>query len=308
MKQFLIFIVALFIGGNTFCQLLPFQDDDAIVTPNFSQDIIKTKKISHITMTYLTKPDGQGINEDGVVKQYFFDTTGRIMETVCTMKKGENSCDTITCKYYYDSYGNINIKRTRMGDYYDTWYYKWNKDRQMQTEAHVRETSAITPDGKFKIASQKVISADSFAYIAYPKQLQQYAYNEDNKYFQKTIIQYDENKRFLSRNSHYAVGWLFSQVDLNYDTKGNIISYNNTGNINGDVHESITLKYDSLGKIQEQGIFENGKQKHHIEFMYDNETGLISNKLDRNEEKAVIYIIKFSYDMYDSKGNVIGGK
>ena len=308
MKHFLIFIFLIFLAGNACCQLLPFQDEDAIVTPNFSSDIIKAKKISHITMRYFTKPDGNGINDDGIVNEYFFDTEGKIMETVCTVQKGSNGSDTTICHYYYDSYGNINIKRTRMGDYYDTWYYKWNKDKQMQTEAHVRETSAITPDGRFKIASQKVIAADSFTYVQYPAQVQQFAYNEDNKVFQKTILQYDDKKRFLSRNSHYSVGWLFSQVDLNYDTKGNIISYNSTGNINGDVHESATLKYDSLGKIAEQGIWENGKQKHHIEFMYDNETGLITNKLDRNEEKATISIIKFSYDMYDSNGNVIRGK
>jgi hypothetical protein len=308
LKYCLVIIISLLAIGNAYCQLETFQDDDAIVTPNFSEDIIKAKKISHITIRYFTKPDGASINDDGITRQYFFDTTGKIMESVCTVKTGNNSCDTVTCKYYYDSYGNINIKRTEMGDFYDTWYYKWSKDKRLQTEAHVRETSAITTGGVFKVATQKIISADSFAYIDYPKQLQQYAYNEDNKVFQKTILQYDDNKRFLSKSSHYAVGWLYSEVDLNYDTQGKIISYNSTGNLNGDMNQSTTIKYDSTGKMEEQGIFESGKQKHHIEYMYDNETGLISNKLDRDNEKATISIIRFSYDMYDSKGNPIETK
>ncbi len=132
--------------------------------------------------------------------------------------------------------------------------------------------------------------------------LQQYTYNEDNKVFQKTITLYDENKRFLSRSSHYAVGWLYSEVALNYDSKGNIINYNNTGNLNGDMNQTTTLKYDSLGKIQEEGIFVNGKQKHYIEFMYENESGLISNQLDRDEEKATISIIRYNYEMFPNSG------
>ncbi|HTB32968.1 MAG TPA: hypothetical protein VK808_13145 [Bacteroidia bacterium] len=308
LKYGLLVIMSVFTISNAWCQLEPFQDDDAIVTPNFNRDIIKAKKISHITIASFTKPDGAAINDDGIIRQYFFDTTGNIMESVCTIKTGANSCDTVTCKYYYDNNGNINIKRTKMGDFYDTWYYKWNHDRLKQTEAHVRETSAITPDGTFKVVSQKVISADSFAYTEYPKQLQQYTYNEDNKVFQKTILQYDDNKRFLSRNSRYAVGWLYSSVDLNYDSKGRIIDYTNTGNLNGDVHQSTSIKYDSLGKMQEQSIWERGKQRHHIEFMYDNETGLISNKLDRDNEKATISILRFNYETYGVKSDSAVGK
>ncbi len=294
--------------ASGYAQLSPFQDEDAVVTPNFKEDIIKTKKISQITVHYFTKPDGSPINDDGIVRCFYFDTTGKIVESVCAINTGQDHCDSITCRYYYDNSGNITIKRTKQGDFFDTWYYKWTKDNMIQTEAHVHETSGINNEGNFKVATQKVISCDSFAYIAYPKQLQQYCYNEDNKVFQKTIIQYDENKRFLSRNSHYAVGWLFSEVDLNYDSKGNIISYNNSGNLNGDLNQSTTITYDSLGKMSAQAIWINGKQKHHIEFMYDGETGLISNQLDRNDEKATISIIRYNYEVYPNRGESTAGK
>lgn len=287
--------------GSTYSQLAPFQDDDAMVTPNFKDDIIRDKKLSKISVHYFTKPDGGPINDDGVIKCYYFDTTGKIVQSVYIVKAGEKVCDSMCCKYYYDNSGNICIKRNCHGDFFDTWYYKWGDNHLLLTEAHVHETNVISPEGNFKPATQKVISSDSFAYINYPKQLQQYCFNEDNKVFQKTIIQYDENKRFLSRNSHYAVGWLYSQVELNYDTKGNIISYNNTGNVNGDINQSTIIKYDSLGKMAEQGIFENGKQIHHIEFMYDND-GLISNQLDRCEEKATISILRYEYEVYPNRG------
>lgn len=302
MKHLLILVVLLTTWGNAWCQLEPFQDEDAMVTPNFNEVIIKSKKISQISIHYFTKPDGATINDDGIVKCYYFDTAGKIIQSVCTTRTGENSCDSVKCSYYYDESGNITIKRTKFGDFFDTWYYRWSKDHLLQTEAHIHETSGFAVDGSFKVGTQKVISSDSFAYINYPKQLQQFAYNEDNKVFQKTIIQYDENKRLLSRNSHYAVGWLFSEVDLNYDSKGYLISYNNSGNLNGDMNKSTIIKYDSTGRTDEQEIWVSGKQKHHIEFMYDNSTGLVTNKLDRDEEKAVIYIIKFSYETYSGKG------
>ena len=260
MKYLLILLISLWACGATWCQLEPFQDEDAIITPNFHLDKIRTNKISKISLHYFTKPDGATINDDGVIKSYYFDTTGKITGSVYIVKAGEKICDSISCSYYYDNSSNIAIKRTKQGDFYDTWYYKWDNEHQLKTEAHIHETSAITVEGNFKVATQKVISADSFAYISYPKQLQQYAYNEDNKIFRKTITQYDENKRFMSRNSHYAVGWLYSQVDFKYDSKGRLISYLNTGNLNGDMNQNTTIQYDSLGRIDEEGIWIDNKQ------------------------------------------------
>jgi len=195
-----------------------------------------------------------------------------------------------------------------MGNFFDTWYYKWYKDKQVKTENHIHEIKILMPDSNYKFTTQQVISADSFAYISYQKQLQQYVYNEDNKYFRKTITQYDDGKHLLSRNSQFALGGLYSQVDITYDEYGKITGYLNTGNMNGEMSQKTTILYDSLGKIEQQGIWEHGKQSHRIEFMYDNETGLISNKLDRNEEKAIISIIRFKYEMFENKADSTVGK
>lgn len=307
-KYLLITIISVMAFGKASCQLAPFQDDDAMITPNFQRKIIKEKRISQITVHDLLKPDGQPIDDEGIIHQYFFDTTGKIIESLYTVKVNSNSWDTIKCRYCYDSNNNLTIRRTQMGDFYDTWYYKWNKENKLQKEYHVHETNVVGADGNFKIATQRVISSDSFAYITYPKQLQQYVFNEDDKIFQKTITQYDDNKRFLSRSCHYAVGWLYSQVDVNYDSSGRIIGYVNTGNLNGDLNQKTTIKYDSLGKMEEKGIWENGKRTHHIEFMYDNETGLISDRLDRDSEKATISILRYSYQMYSNNGYPTAGK
>src|SRR6202012_908959 len=129
---------------------------------------------------------------------------------------------------------------------------------------HVQETSEASPEEAFKMATQKVIAADSFAYIIYPKQTQQYAYNEDSKIYRKTIIQYDDNKRFVSRNTHYAVGWLYSEVDLSYDSLRRINEYVNTGNLNGNLNKKVIIKYDSLGRIATEDVWEDAKQTHHI--------------------------------------------
>lgn len=295
-------IISFVALGNALCQLAPFQDENTMETPNFQKDVIKAKRISQISIHDLSKPDGSPINDQGIIHQYFFDTAGKIIESLYTVKVSSDNWDTVKCKYCYDSSSNLTIKRTQMGDFYDTWYYKWNKDNMLQREYHVHETSAITANGSFKISTQRVISCDSFAYISYPKQLQQYAFNEDGKIFQKIITQYDDNKRFLNRSCHYAVGWLYSQVDINYDSAGRVIGYINTGNLNGDLNQKTTIKYDSLGKIDEKGIWEDGKQEQRIEYMYDNETGLISDKLDRDKSKAIISIYRFSYEMYSNNG------
>lgn len=300
LKYLLIAIILIIADKNAFCQFQPFQDDDAIITPNFRTDLIHAKRISRITIHCFSKPDGEPIKDDKIWQQYFFDSTGKMTESLCLTRAGKAWDTTNQCKYLYDDKNNLIIKRTQMGDFYDAWYYKWNKDNLLQTEYHVQETTDANAGEQFDIAHQRVISQDSFAYIIYPKQTQQYVYNEDNKIFKKTIVQYDDNKRFISRNSHYAVGWLYSEVDIQYDSvSGRISSYINSGNLAGEMNKKTTIQYDSLGNIASQDIWETGKQTHHVEYMYDSETGFISNKLDRDFPKAVIYILRFSYEKYN---------
>jgi hypothetical protein len=294
--------------GEVHGQLSIFQDEEAIITPNFSEDVIRAEKISRITMHDFSKPDGSPISDDSTERCYFFDSAGKIIQTVCTVKTSNGNFDTIKCRYYYDALGNLSVKRIDMGDLYDTWYYKWYKDQLMQTSAHIHETMVLTKDSSYKFNAQQIISTDSFAYISYPKQLQQYAYNEDNKYFRKSIIQYDDEKRILSRNAEFAVGSLFSKVDITYDASGRISDYLYTGNMNGEISKKTHIQYDTLGKINRQDIWDHNKQSHQIEFMYDNETGLISNKLDRDEDKGIISIIRFSYEMFENKSDSTVGK
>ncbi len=272
-----------------FGQLEPFQDQDAIITPAFRDRMIKAKKITQITVKYFSKPDGAPIGDGGIIHQYFFDTTGKMTKSMYLQKEGKK-WDTVTCTYLYEN-NNLVVKRKQIGDFYDTWYYKWNKDTMLQNEYHVQETNDTGKD-----ATRKIISADSFAYIVYPKQTQQYTYNEEHKIFRKTIIQYDDDRHFVSRNCSYAVGSLYAQVDVQYDSLGKMIGYINTDNLNGDIHKKTMLKYDTHGNVAEENVWEDDKQTHRMEYLYDKANELVSDELDRDIAKAIIYILRFSYN------------
>ncbi len=300
-KYLLVFIFLCVTYEKALCQLAVFQDEDAIITPGFIGDIIHTKKISQVILHYFTKPDGGGIVNNHTEQQYFFDTAGKMTESAYTVQAGNGETDTMKCRYYYDSARNITIKRADIDGVFDTHYYKWYNNHRVEKETHVHEINVLNPDGTYKLTTQMVISTDSFSYISYPKELQQYEYNEDNKFFKKIITGYDDKNRLISRNCQYVVGSLFSQVNIKYDTLGKITRYINTGNINGEINQNIAIQYSVTGKIDEENITEKDKPKHKIEFMYDNDTGLISNKLDRDFDKAQIDIVRFSYEMYGTK-------
>lgn len=300
-KYLLMFFAAFIAWGNVHCQLAVYEDEDAIVSPGFNEAVLRIKKVSEITMHHFSKPDGLPILDEGVEEQYYFDTAGKITQSMSAIEADDGGYDTLICNYEYDKSDNIIVKRTETGSFFDTWYFQWYNNNLIKTVIHVHEISDSAAVKGNKMTTQETISADSFAYISYPKQLQQYEYNEDNKYFRKTFTQYDDNKRMVSRNSQFLVGSLYSQVDITYDTSGRITGIKNEGNINGERNQNTTTQYDSIGKVYEQNITVNGKLKHKIEFMYDTETGLISNKLDRDNDKSRIYIIRYSYEMYDDK-------
>ena len=291
------FFFAVFISSAAMAQLAVFQDDEDIITPSFKYDAIKINRVATLSIQYEYKPDGAPIKDDGIVKFFRFDSIGRLSESYYTIKESRDNWDTIRTLYYYDDFSHLIIKRTNEGNFYDTWYYRWYADGKMKKRAHVREAQLATADnGVFRIGTQTVLSADSFAYAPYPKQLQRYGYNEENTIYEKTITYLDDRLRMTSRNFHYAVGWLFSQVDLKYDDQGRINEYTYTGNLNGDIHRKTIVTYDANGAIASQKLFDGDKETDNIEYMYDKSTGLISNQLDRDFVHSMINIARFTYE------------
>jgi antitoxin component YwqK of YwqJK toxin-antitoxin module len=296
-NRILLFLVTVFISSAAMAQLAVFQDDEDIITPSFKYDVLKVNRVATLSIQYEYKPDGAPIKDDGIVKFFRFDSIGRLSESYYTIKESRDNWDTIRTLYYYDDFSHLIIKRTNEGNFYDTWYYRWYVDGKMKKRAHVHEAQLATADnGVFRIGTQTVISADSFAYVPYPKQLQRYGYNEENTIYEKTITYLDDRQRMTSRNFHYAVGWLFSQVDLKYDDQGRIIEYTYSGNLNGDIHHKTLVTYDANGAIASQKLFDGDKETDNIEYMYDKSTGLISNQLDRDFVHSMINIARFTYE------------
>jgi hypothetical protein len=299
LTRFFVFIPLLFISFNLCAQLAIFQDEEDVITPSFRYDILKLNKVKTITIQYEYKPDGAPIKDDGIIKYYRFDSLNRLVESYFTVKETSETWDTIRSMYFYDQFSHLIIKRTNEGNFYDTWYYRWYGDGKMKKRAHVHEVPlAMSNNFDFRIGTQTVLSADSFAYTVYPKQLQRFGFNEENKIYEKTISYLDDKQRLSSRNFKYAVGWLYSQVDLKYDSINRIKEYTYTGNLNGDVHHTVKIVYNPYGGIDTEKIFESEKQTDNIEYMYDSTTGLITNQLDRNFPKAVINIARFSYEYW----------
>lgn len=293
--SFFILHSSLFIAT---AQFAPFQDDQSLVSPNFRYDVIRMKKVASIFIEEENKPDGKSISSEGIVQYYSFDTASRLTQSFYTIVHGYKSWDTIRTNYCYDK-GNLITKRTGAGSFFDSWYYVWYADGKLRNEAHVHEAQAPPQGRSFISNAQKVISCDSFAYNEYPKQLQQYAYNEENKLYKKVITQYDDYKRMTGRYLHFEAGGIYSQVDLKYDSVGRIKEVSYSGNLSGHIGIRTELSYDKWGNILTEKVYEGGKQSHQIEYLYDNTTGLISYRLDREYAKENIAIWKFTYTFLD---------
>jgi hypothetical protein len=298
-RKELLFFFCLVVSVNSLAQMAAFQDEAGIITPTFRYDVIRQKKIASIAIHVIEKPDGKPMHDDGLMQFYRFDSTGRLAESFYTIKESEDSWDTVRTHYYYDKKDRLLTKRTKNAGVYDTWYYVWYDDGNLKKEAHVQETPGPGDMHDFRIGSQKIISADSFAYNEYPKQLQRFGYNEQNTLYEKVITQYDDKKRITGRYSHYQVGWLFSQVDLKYDSVYRIKEYTYSSNLSGEMHRTTKLDYDRYGNILTEKVYSADKQQHEIEYLYDNNTGLISDKIDRDYSNSAIEILKFSYTFLD---------
>jgi hypothetical protein len=303
---------------------IPVNDDPFAVPFAFNRDSIVANKIRFINIAIQYKPDQQLISDKGLREYYQFDSLGnlklywrnrvrttRTEEIVIpavyrrgrrirperTEYKNYYVYDTIFVHYAYDSLNRLNMRRLCDGDYYNTWYYTWNKDNTLAVRIHVRETNLGRNHSNFILGVQTVISEEQFRYERYsPRQLTQVALNDEGKPYRQMISDYDESGRVLEERLSFIVGGHYNTYRYAYDSLGRLSSrlFSMTGINSGE--ELLKYTRDSVGRLEHVLLYRDALLHDEYTYLYQAGSSLPYAFINRRHQQAGIDIVKLYYN------------
>ncbi len=292
----------------------------------FNQAMIKEQKIKSILVVIVDKPDGSVIIDKGETQGYEFDTLGRMTRYYYTLlygteqkevdypaieRKGKTIRaagtrlitkylnDTVFVNLLYDSLSRIKCKRVQAADYYDAFYFEYNNKNQIIKQTHCRETNVSENKKEFVLGVQSVLSVETFGYEQLtPTQLKKTNYNDENRAYKKTIINYSTDGRILTENTEYMIGWMNREQNFMYDDKGRISERKFRSNENGEVSTKSVFSYDGKGNIEVEKKYKNEILVEEENYLFDSKTNIVKSEAIRNFAKESVIIVKYGYSYY----------
>ncbi len=288
----------------------------------FNSDFIKSQNIKSITYDIIDKKDLQVAEDKGLLTYYEFNPQGLLNRFYNTSiskviqreyhsepiyrhrkkisnghsyTKTEYVYDTISTVYFYNSSHKLKLKRHQDGLFYESYYYDYSPDEELEKEKRCKETNVSENKSDFKLGAQVVLSEESFKYIYTGKnQYKKICHNDEGLPYKEIIYNLNEDKQPININEQYTVTWITQYSSFTYNPKGQLISAAYKSNSNGDIEQSRTYEYDKNDCLLTEKHFKNGELLKEISYVTDSNKKLTSYIIREANQKS-LRIVKLLY-------------
>lgn len=291
----------------------------------FDPEVVSRNKIQKVVVQIQEKLDEFPIEDKGLHDIYEFDTRGLVTRyTHLTIraremtevkvpavynKKGRRiqpaytrevyvyTFDTAFTWFRYDDMKRLIMKRIHQGDFFFTWYYEYNANGFLSKQTYCKETNRNPDKHQFELGVQTIISTESFDYVFQTaSQLKKIFLNDEGKEYRNAIINF--SRYFIEENHSFTVGFVKYYNLYTFNEKGAPAECRYSGNSNGEITQRVLFEYDTMGSLTNQKKYRDTVHTNNVTWLYEEKTGLVKARLDRDLEKRKIGIVKFSYEFY----------
>lgn len=296
----LFLLIALSIPLALSGQIIANQTGSVFEDENFfNPQFIKQNKIKVITGKLSTKKELETIIERGLIVQYHFDTTGRLIRYLQSFYTGGSKIDTSVVEYFYEK-GNLISKRQNDNYGYYTYTYTYNENGKLVEETYSRETNLLPRKDTFVLAERYIITTNNYAYEnpGEGKQKRKLL-NSYGRAYQEEVFTTDKNGFLTEIEVLLIVSNKRARTTFKYNERGDVTEKLDTRDLSSsNKSQWWTFKYDKLGNLLEEDIYRNDKHIYHREVLYDEKTMLLKALITKDMEANYISILKYGYVFY----------
>lgn len=299
--------------------LLPTSETAFEQQHNFNPTVIKQNGIKKITFEIIDKKDFEvavdknlvetyEFNADGFLTRYYYTNISKTIEKhipvygrrghVSTRVETQYLYDTVSTSFFYAG-KNLALKRYHDGGvYYESRYYRYDKDGNVSKELRFKETNNSPDKSVFMLGNQVQLSEDSFQYNRFKSgQVKCIFLNNENRSYKERITNVDSLGRKISSNEYFtAAAWITQEYKFTY-ASDRMTSATYKGNANNDVVLKNTYEYDEKKELYTEKQYKNEVLLKEISYVSDRNTGLLNSFIIRDPSSKSLRIVRLKYDM-----------
>lgn len=255
-----------------------------------NEAIIKKNNIYQIEGSISNKKKNDKIRETQLIRQYAFNAEGKINKIIETIPNDLQQ-DTLTiCLNYNEKHSLTSKTRTdQFGSSAKVFHYDEN-DR-LQRKEWKRLFGHTTCDHE----TLELVDFVTYNYKIFPSQIKQTAHNSEDRPFEEIMLYKNDKGQIIQQTTKNLRTSATNDIIIQYDKTGNIIELKQINSSSKNRIKSFSIKYDELNNVT--AIFEsiNNIPTREFQFLYQEETGLLSYLLTQDESTEFIQIFKVEY-------------
>jgi hypothetical protein len=313
-KIFVIAFTAFALHGGAQV-LMPTHETGFQPQHHFNPEVIARNNIRKITYDIIDKKDFEiAIDKnlvetyefypDGLLQRHYYTVISKCIQKEVIGRRGRTHTttdyeyDTVSTTYFYSPDKKLVLQRYHDGmSYYESRYYRYDASGLLTKELRYRETNASADKRIFILASQVLMSEDSFQYQKFSSgQIKCVALNNENRPYRERIINTDADGNWITVNEYYtAAAWITQTYSFTYSGK-RLASARFDGNAGSSTKLLNTYEYDRNNELYTEKQFMNDVLIKEISYVADRGNGLLNSFVARDPINRSMRIVKLRYD------------
>ena len=266
--------------------------------PFFNAKEIKQKKIKEIRCTYYEKKTGDIMRNLNKKSIYYFNEKGNLIHVLEIEGRG-GKADTAYFEYKYSPKGLVKLfRKGNKPDFTSILYTYDTEGRVIKEELYqdiLLNKNLVNADFK----QDSLIDHETMRYKSYTNQLKKIVYNSygapylDHITFTNTegqIIKIDKKLKMTSE---------INETKFYYNKLKQVDSLVKFSSLNPSKTESIHFAYDAKQNLTSKKSYTNKKLFLSTEYLYNNNTGVLSSSIQNDEATNVLSISRFETIYFD---------
>lgn len=264
--------------------------------PAFNKSYIRKNNIKRIKATYFYKRTGDIMRDVGEVTQVYFDRKGQLVTFLETKVKGRY-IDTVENSYEYSPKGLVTKFRNRIGNDYKSTYYIYDTIGNIIKEEYHLERKIVQEEReKF---SDSLLDYETMRYKLYPTQRKKIVYNSYGNPYLDVIYYYNKRNQIAEIDTKLKMTSEINETKFFYNESNQVDSTVRYSSLTPNETESVYFHYDINNNLLDTKLYVNKKLIYHVEFIYNEKTGLLSSILKQEIETNFLSIIRFETTFFD---------
>lgn len=285
-------LLACALRGQTLVVLPTAEDPDL---PRFNERFIARNSIASIVGERLVKRDREPMRPERERLLYRFDEQGRITYSNNSFGQPGTGRDTASVTFTYDGQGRM-ARRLR-NDLGGHFAHVLEHDAQGRVTRETYQRIENLGSNRYELVPGAIteISDEHFRYTAVNDTVLRKAYlnNLGLPYREQTFTS-DRRGYLRSIDDHYLVNNRRGRIAFAYDEQGRLAARTEQPDLGQPRLLKHVWRYDAAGNVTEGEVWNEAKQTHRDEYLYEEGSMLLKARLRKDLASGTIHVIKYT--------------